>query len=343
MPTFHDVMMAYKATRPYVHETPVIASNSIQQFSGHEVALKCENLQRTGSYNLRGGMNFVIRTKLLDLSINHFVAQSTGNLGLAVALAASSFSATGHIVIPKRANDVVVHSIAHYSGKVYRCGDARDEQMKLTQKLVSDNNNTSKKNGVNACVFVHPQDDWLIAGYGTLGVELMLQTDGRLDAVVVPASEGALLAGVALAVKGMKPNVAVFAAECDARDPNSDFEDGPVVAVNKGEGGGDQDHSTQHANNAVDVARQLRTPLNATAAKCVNKYVDGVIKVTERQKRDAFRFVYERCKLVVDDSAATAVAAVLTRPASLSQYDHIGIVLAGGNVDLDDIPRLARL
>ncbi|ESL11105.1 threonine dehydratase-like protein [Trypanosoma rangeli SC58] len=134
MPTFHDVMVAYKATRPYVHETPVLTSNAMQKRSGHEeIVLKCENLQRTGSYNLRGGMNFVIRTKQMDLDVNHFVAQSTGNLGLAVALAANSFSATGHIVIPEQTNDVVVRSIAHYGGEVYRCGDSRDEQMKLTQ------------------------------------------------------------------------------------------------------------------------------------------------------------------------------------------------------------------
>ncbi|ESL06933.1 threonine dehydratase [Trypanosoma rangeli SC58] len=288
-------------------------------------------------------MNFVIRTKQMDLDVNHFVAQSTGNLGLAVALAANSFSATGHIVIPEQTNDVVVRSIAHYGGEVYRCGDSRDEQMKLTQRLVSDNNKTSKANGVNACVFVHPQDDWLLAGYGTLGVELMLQTDGRLDAVVVPASGGALLAGVALAVKGMKPNIAVFAAECDAGGHTCDFEDGPVVAANKGGNSSDKGKDAKEDIYAVDVARQLRTPLNATVAKCVNKHVNGVIKVTAMQKRDAFRFVYERCKLVIDDNAATAVGAVLTRSVALLQYNHIGIVLAGGNVDLDEIPRLARL
>ncbi|PWV12076.1 putative serine-threonine dehydratase [Trypanosoma cruzi] len=343
MSTFNTVMMAYKATRPYVRETPILLSNSMRQSSGHEeVVLKCENLQRTGSYTIRGGMNYVIRSKQGDLGINHFVAQSTGNLGLAVALSASLFSAKGHIVIPERTNEVTVKAIAHYDGKAYRCGASRKEQMKLVQALVSENNNTSQRNGVNSCVFVHPQDEWLVAGHGTVGVELMLQTDGRLDLVVVPAMGGALLAGVALAVKGMKPNIAVYAAECETPDPECEFEHGPIIAVNK-KGSTDVKDSRREENGAGGVAQKILMPLNEMVAQCINRHVDGVIKVTQEQKRHAFRFVYERCKLVIDDNAATAVAAVLTRPEALSRYRRVGIVLTGGNVDLDAIPRLARL
>ncbi|KEG09805.1 serine-threonine dehydratase [Trypanosoma grayi] len=347
MPTFRDVMTAYKAASTYVHETPIITSNALRQRSEHEeVVLKCENLQRTGCYNFRGVMNHIIRSKQVDIGINHFVTQSVSNHGLAVALAANEFASTGHIVIPANTPDIVVKSIKHYGGKVYPCCPSQDERMRIAQELVEANNN-SGKNGVNSCVYVHPQDDWLIAGNGTAGVELMLQTDGRLDAVLVPAVGGTLLAGVAIAVKGMKPNIAVFAAECDKPDQMYEFEYGTVVAP------GDNNNNNSSSSNVKvpgarapyvrNLASELSTPLSPHVAQCVNRHVDGVLKVTEAQTRQAFRFIYERCKLVIDANAATAVAALITRPEALKRYRRIGIILTGGNVELDEVPQLARL
>ncbi|KAG8345087.1 putative Pyridoxal phosphate dependent enzyme [Trypanosoma vivax] len=352
---FQNVMAAHKATAGYVHKTPIITSNALQKLSNHEeVILKCENLQRTGCYNLRGVMYHVICSKQLDLGINHFVTHSTGNHGLALAHAAFSFDATGHVIVPQDTPSVVINSLKYYNGEVHRCGPSKEDRIRLIQKVMDDNNVSNRKSGTNSCVYVHAQDKAIIAGNGTAGMELMLQTDGRLDAVIVPASGGTLLAGVAVAVKVMKPNIAVFGAECvAATDPMYEFEHGsasPDVACEDTEPNGLGVAQTA-AEKSVDTLRQERknrvsefsTPFSPLVAQCVESHVDGVLKVTEAQVRHAFRFVYERCKIVIDFDAATAVAALVARPEVLQRYRRIGILLTGGNVELEKIPHLARL
>lgn len=345
MSTFRDVMIAYKATRQYVHETPILRSNALRQETGHEeIVLKCENLQRTGSYNFRGVLNYVIRSKQRDLGVNHFVTQGSADHGLGVALAANSFAATGHIVVPEATPDRTVKAIEHYGGNVYRCGADEEEQMRFVQKLLDKHNKSSKNAGDNTCVYVHPQDEWLLSGNGTVGVELMLQTDSSLDAIVVPAACGTLAAGVALAVKEMKPNIAVFAVECALPNSNDAAECSTTTATNKVSStrvveNGDRDKR----HNFRDLASQFNTQLNEKLAQCINQHVDDVLKVSETQIRYAFRYIYERCKLVIDLNGAMAVGAVLSRHKILEPYRRVGIVLAGGNVELDEIPRLARL
>ncbi|ORC85297.1 serine-threonine dehydratase [Trypanosoma theileri] len=357
MPTFHDVMTAHKAIRNYVHETPILTSNALRQKSDHEeIVLKCENLQRTGAYNLRGAVNHVIHSKQMDLGINHFVARSLGNHGIAVALAANAFDATGHIVIPPNPSDIVVKSIRHYGGRMYPCGPSADEQMQLVQRMMD---STTAGGGVrekgeeaSSCVYVHPQDKWVAAGHGTAGVELMLQTDCRLDAVVVPAAGAALLAGVGLAVKGMKPNIAVYGALNTDDEENQEMKKNDSKAHNKnGKNNNNKRNGSEfklppvisdHTSGA-SLPSELLGTMTPEVAECVERNVDGIICVNAAATRYAFRFVYERCKLVIDAEAATAIAAVLQRPKELTRYRHIGIILSGGNVILDDIPKLSRL
>ncbi|GET85935.1 threonine ammonia-lyase [Leishmania tarentolae] len=334
MPTFSDIMAARKALDGYVYETPIIQSNALHQRTRHEsVLLKCENLQRTGSYHLRGMTYRVIRAKEEDLGINNFVTHSSGNGGSALACAASNFQSTAHVVVPEDTSTLITRSIRHHHGNFYYCKPDLKSRVEMETRLQAEFNKVSGRKR-NQCMLVNPySDESIIAGHGTTGIELMLQTDCSVDCVVLPVGGGALLAGTAIAVKGMKPHVGVFAAELAVPpDHYTAFKRGEVMEARKDVEDTKRPKGNKHG---------IRTELTDLANNYIDRYVDGVVHVSEEEMRYAFRYVYERCKLVVDTNAAIAVAAVLACPQELSNYRHVCIVLSGGNVDLNDVPKLA--
>lgn len=323
--TFRGVMAAHKAIDTYVYETPMISSNALRNHTGHqEVLLKCENLQRGGSYHFRGMVNKVIKTKENDLGVETFLTHSTGNSGTALACAAKDFQSVAHVVVPKKTNHLITSSIEHYDGKFYPIECTLESRTENLKKLYDE----MTKQKIPAQI-VHPyDDDDIMAGFGTVGLELMEQTNCGVDCVVAAGGGGGLLAGVSVAVKGMKPHVAVFAAvPKDLEDDKQLFKRGefelrPDAMVPKGQPMSGKYRMTDKTYNLV------------------TKHVDGTITVTEKQIRSAFRYVYERCKLVIDTNAATAVAAVLSCPPALRKYRRVCIIISGGNVDLNDIPRI---
>ncbi|KPI85804.1 putative serine-threonine dehydratase [Leptomonas seymouri] len=338
MPTLGDIMSARKALDGYVYETPIIASNALRGKTRHEsVMLKCENLQRTGSYHIRGMTYRVIRAKEADLGINNFITRSSGNGGSALACAAHNFQSKAHVIVPEDTNALITRSIHHYNGAFYYCKPGLKERMEMEARLLRELSRPAGKRQNHAVVINPYNDDAVIAGHGTTGIELMLQTDCAMDCVVVPVGGGALLSGVAIAVKGMKPHVGVFAAELDA-PPNryTDFKRGESLAAGRQRQGLPYNEAA-----AKNNKHGIRTPLTDLTTGYIDRYVDGVIHVTLEEMKYAFRYVYERCKLVVDTNAAIAVAAVLSCPPALNNYRRVCIVLSGGNVDLNDIPKLA--
>lgn len=323
--TFAEVMAAHKALENYAYETPIIRSRAISSVTPHqEVYLKCENLQRAGSYHFRGMINKVIRVKADDLGVETFITHSTGNSGPALACAAKEFQSIAHVVVPEASNHLITSSIEHYDGKFYYSPptlEARQSHIEELQENLRRQKVTS--------VVVHPYDDVdIMAGFGTVGLELMEQTNCGVDCVVAAGGGGGLLAGLSVAVKGMKPHVAVFAA-----------------VPEYGDGGADQMFKRGEFNVCKDIlipkgklSGQYRMPAKTHAL--VRKNVDGVFSVSFKQVRMAFRYVYERCKLVIDTNAAMAVAAVLSCPPQLRKYRRICIIISGGNVDLNDIPKI---
>lgn len=335
MPTFSDVLVARKSLTGYVYETPIIFSNTLSIRTGHEaVLLKCENLQRTGSYHLRGHTYKVIRTKEEDLGVDNFITFSTANGGTALSCAAANFQSSARVVVPEGTSDLVTGSIAHYRGTYHFCKPNQASRSELVNGLLEQYNRTDGKTSHQA-VFVHPYDDeTIITGHGTIGVELMLQTDCDVDCVVATVGGGALIAGLAIAVKGMKPHVAVFAAEpMDVDESYESFKRGELV-VDRREG----DSGASHSLDSNTVAKSLRCPLFKRTREYIRRNVDGVIRVSEAEIKYAMRYVFERCKLVIDTNAATAVAAVLACPPEIKRYRRVAIILSGGNIDLHRLP-----
>jgi threonine dehydratase len=181
-------------------------------------------------------------------------------------------------------------------------------------------------------VFVHPFDNPdVIAGQGTLGIEFMEQTNNELDAMIVPVGGGGLASGVALAVKHLKPEIAVFAAEPEgADDTYRSFQQGARVLS----------HREGLPNSIADG---LLTINSDRTFRILKGTLHGVLRVSEDQIRHAMYLVYERCKLVIEPSAAVGVAAVLACPEALAPYKRVGIVICGGNVDISSISSLAKL
>lgn len=354
MSAVSEVMAARKALQRYVYETPVIKSNALAQRTGHRrVLLKCENLQRTGSYHLRGYMYKVIRTMEQDMDVDSFVTFSTANGGAALSCAASQFQTAAHVVIPRHLHENITRSIRHYGGRYVEADPTPKGRTEAVAALMEQHNRREGKVQHHA-VFVHPYlDRHVMIGYGTIGVEMMLQTDCQIDCVVTPIGGGSLLAGLAIAVRAMKPNVAVFGcrpvskAICDsyAFFKRGDTTTDPAEKIST-------DAASETSSLAADAAAAPPHPrvmkADAVERSLRERYphtqprlVSGIISVNNEEIRYAFRYIYERCKLVVDAKAAMAVAAVLAKPQELEKYKCVAIVLTGGNVDLNQVPKLA--
>lgn len=324
--TFSKVMAAHKAIERYAYETPIIRSNALTYLTGHqEVLLKCENLQRSGSYQFRGMMNKVIQEKETDLGVDTFVTHSTGNSGIALACAAKHFQSVAHVVGPDTEKHLKAY-VTHYNGEMHTCKlDFKDRQKKVNEVI------KELKDQKKSVVVVHPYNDRaIIAGFGTVGIELMEQTNCGVDCVVAAGAGGALLAGISIAVKQMKPHVAVFAAVSNFIDNKQVFKRGEFPV-------------RKQVFNPKGVFGQGKFRMSDDSYEVVRRHVDGTIVVTKEEIHKAFRCVYERCKLVIDLHAATAVAAVLQQPPELRKYRRVCIIISGGNVELGEIPRLAAM
>lgn len=335
--TFEDIAHAAKRIAPHVHRTPVLTSSSLTAMTHHElVCFKCENLQKTGSFKIRGATNAVAREverrasrKLhhdgtdLQLPSLQFLTHSSGNHGQALAFAAKRLGFPAHVVVPETAPVVKVRAMEHYGANVVFCRPTLADRMRTCDEVGQAH---------PGAVFVHPFDNPdVIAGQGTLGIELMEQTDNTLDAVIVPVGGGGLASGVALAVKHLKPDIAVFAAEPEgADDTYRSFQQGTRVLS----------HREGLPNSIADGLLTINSDRTFGILKA---NLNGVLRVSEDQIRHAMYLVYERCKLVIEPSAAVGVAAVLACPEALAPFKRVGIVICGGNVDIGNVSSLAKL
>jgi threonine dehydratase len=333
--TFAHIERAARRIAKHVHRTPVLESSSLTGLTHHTlVCFKCENLQKTGSFKIRGATNAVAceverRAKETDSEEERrrpplqFLTHSSGNHGQALAFAAKSHGYVAHVVVPDTAPGVKIRAMEHYGANVVFCRPTLADRMRTCDEVGQAH---------PGAVFVHPFDNPdVIAGQGTLGIEFMEQTNNELDAIIVPVGGGGLASGVAMAVKHLKPEIAVFAAEPEgADDTYRSFQQGARVLSHR-EG------------LPKSIADGLLTINSDRTFRMLKGTLHGVLRVSEDQIRHAMYLVYERCKLVIEPSAAVGVAAVLACPEALAPYKRVGIVICGGNVDISSISSLAKL
>lgn len=311
LPDFADILAAAARIASHAHATPVLRSSALDHLAGCELHLKAEHLQRVGAFKFRGACNAV--WSLDDAqAARGVVTHSSGNHGAALALAARTRGIACHVVVPDNAVRTKLTAIAGYGAVVHRCAStiaAREAACAEVQRATG-------------AELVHPYTDpRVIAGQGTAALELLNAT-GALDAVVVPVGGGGLASGTALAVRALAPQCRVIAAE-----PAGAAE--TFLSLQR---------NTRVTEFTPDtICDGLRGTLGAPNFELLRAHGVEVIVVEDADTIAAMRLLMQRTKQLVEASAAIALAAILARPARFAGR-RVGVILSGGNVDLDALP-----
>ncbi len=306
-----DIQDARVRIAPFIHTTPVIVSRRLDELIGAQVYFKCENFQRAGSFKARGAQNAVL---MLDhaRAARGVVTHSSGNHAAALAMAARNRGIPAHVVMPADAPRIKVESVRRLGGKIHFCDPNMQAREVETQALVR----------ALDVVAVHSSDDiHVIAGQGTAMLEFLEQAPG-LEAVLAPVGGGGLMAGTAIAARRLQPGIRIIATEPALADD----------AYRSWRGGRHVRDGNRHT-----VADGLRVTLGGHGFTVLCSLLDDFITVQEAAIVDAMRLVWEVLKIVIEPSSAVPLAALLQGVPSLSGR-RIGIILSGGNVDVDMLP-----
>ncbi len=315
-PDFDRILTAAARIAPHVHPTPVLRARTLDAIAGCKLYFKCENLQRGGSFKFRGACNAVF--SLTDAeAARGIVTHSSGNHGGAVALACRERGISATVVVPHGASRVKLAAMEAYGARIVRCEPNQASREDVTARVLAE----------TGAILVHPfNDERVIAGQGTAALEL-LRASPDIDTLVVPVSGGGLLSGSALAAHGVDPGIAVFGAEpAGARDAHDSLRDGERITGRVAE----------------TICDGLRAELGTLTFPLIREHVRDILLVEDARTIDAMLLLWERMKLVVEPSAAIALAAVLANP-DLFAGRKVGIVITGGNVDMHTLPGLLAL
>lgn len=302
---------AAQRVRPHVHRTPVLTSVYFDRLLGREVFFKCENFQKVGAFKFRGATN-TLRSLSADEQRRGVVAHSSGNHGQAVALAASQCDSRATVVMPSNSAEVKVAAVREYGAEVVFCEPTSAAREAASQQIVAE----------TGAVLVHPFNDArIILGQATAALELFEEI-ADLDLVVVPIGGGGLASGTALAAGHFSAATAVVGVEPEGADTaNRSLEEGRLIAPET----------------CDTVADGLRSGLGELTFAVLSELLRGIVTVTDAQILRAMRDVWERMKILIEPSAAVPVAALINAKIDVANQ-RIGVILSGGNIDLDRLP-----
>lgn len=310
-PHVSDIESSYQLIKPYIHKTPVLTSESVNAILGAELFLKCENFQKVGAFKFRGATNAVLR--LTDDEAKYGVAtHSSGNHAAALALAAKKRGIPAYIVMPDNAPSIKKKAVAGYGGIITFCTPTQQAREETLAKIQKDTGAT----------FIHPYNNFnVICGQGTASLELLEETV-NLDIVIAPVGGGGLLSGTATSVKGKNPSIKVFGAEPqNADDAYRSLRDKTIYP----------------SVSPKTIADGLLTSLCPLTYEIISEKCDEIFTVTEESIVAAMRMVWERMKIVIEPSSAVPIAAIMSHPDSF-RNKRVGVIISGGNVDLDNLP-----
>lgn len=313
MPSFAKIREAAARINPYVHHTPVYTSTTLNSICQAELFFKAENMQKVGAFKARGAVNAVF--SLNEKEARQGVAtHSSGNHAAALAYAARCRGIKAYVVMPDSAPAVKKTAVAGYGAEITYCTPTQQAREETLNQLV-------RRTGA---IFIHPYDNIdVIAGQGTSAFELLSQVPG-LDTVIAPVGGGGLLSGTSLAVSGLKPDLTVIGAEpLEADDAFRSLQAGKIIPVEKPD----------------TIADGLRTSLGELTFPIIKKHVAAIMTATEPAIIEAMRMIWERMKIIVEPSAAVTLAVLLSRRDEIKGF-RMGLILSGGNADLDNLPWL---
>ncbi len=315
IPDFADIERAARRLDGLAHRTPVLTSGYFDRLTGGQLFFKCENFQKVGAFKFRGACN-AIGALEPEQGRRGILTHSSGNHGQAVALAARLNAYPATVVMPENAARIKIEAVREYGAEIVFCEPTTPAREAAVQRLLD------QRGGV----FIPPYDHAdVIAGQGTAALELM-QEIPDLDIVLAPVGGGGLISGTAIAVKHLRPGCRVIAAEpANADDAARSFRSGKIEPV-----------ATTHT-----IADGLRTSLGELTFAVIRRHVDDVVTVSEAGIVDAMRQVWERMKIIIEPSCAVPLAAILEGAVDVTDQ-RVGIIITGGNVDLDRVGELFR-
>jgi threonine dehydratase len=311
IPTFDDVIAAHERIRPYVHRTPVLTSSYIDGLAGAELFFKCENFQKAGAFKARGASNAVFGLTE-EQAAKGVATHSSGNHGTCLSYAAGRRGIPCTVVMPHTAPQAKKDAVRGYGGRVVECEPSTSSREAVFAEVVAE----------TGAEFVHPYNDpRVIAGQGTCSRELVEQVEG-LDAVIAPIGGGGMVSGTCLTLSNIAPQIKIYAAEPEqADDAYRSFKAGHIIADDAPE----------------TIADGLKVPLKDLTWHFVSNYVTDILTVSEQEIVDAMKLIWKRMKIVMEPSSAVPLAAILKNP-ELFAGKRVGVIITGGNVDLDKLP-----
>ncbi len=310
--TYSDIVKAHEIIRPYIHRTPVLTNRHINEMVGAELFFKCENFQVCGAFKARGAHNAIF-TLSDDVVKKGVVTHSSGNHAAAVAIAAAKRGVPAYVVMPSNSPVPKKDAVKGYGAIITECEPNLIARETEANKIIED----------TGAIFLHPYDNELvIAGQGTAAKELIEDT-GYLDIVMCPVGGGGLLAGTALSTKQLLPDAKVIAAEpLEADDAKRSFDAGYIIPQT----------------NPQTIADGLLTSVGERNFEIMKSHVDEVLTTTEESIVNAMRIIWQYMKVIVEPSCAVPLAMLLEHNLDSIKGKKIGIILTGGNVDIDQLP-----
>ena len=311
IPTLSQIQAAHKAIRPYVHQTPVLTNESINKITGASIYFKCENFQKIGAFKIRGATCATLALSETE-KLNGIATHSSGNHAQAVALTAKIHQINAYVVMPKTAPEIKKNATKGYGAKVTICAPTLAARQATLDQIIKETGAT----------YIPSYDHYnVIAGQATVAKELIEEIP-NLEMIMSPIGGGGLMSGTALSTHYLLPNAKIIGAEPKlVDDAYRSFKTG-VKQVNDG---------------AKSIADGLLTNLSDKTFEIITKHVHEIITVSEQEIIAAMRLIWERMKIIVEPSSAVPLAAILQQKERF-EGKKIGLILTGGNVDVNQLP-----
>ncbi len=311
--TYADVQAAHERIRPHIRRTPVMTSDYLNELTGAQLFFKCENFQEAGAFKVRGASNAVFGLSD-EMATKGVCTHSSGNHALSLSYAAGRRGIPCNVVMPRTAPQAKKDAVRRFGGTITECEPSTSSREATFAEV------QARTGGE----FVHPYNDpRVITGQATCSAELLEQTDG-LDAVIAPIGGGGMVSGTCLTVSNLAPGTAIYAAEPEqADDAYRSFKAGHIIA--------DDAPKT--------VADGLLVPLKENTWHFVSNNVTDIFTASEQEIIDAMKLTWKYLRVVMEPSSAVPLATILKNPDTF-RGKRVGVIITGGNVDLDKLPWL---
>ncbi|MEL7027036.1 MAG: beta-hydroxyaspartate dehydratase BhcB [Pseudomonadota bacterium] len=313
LPTYADVVAAHERIAPHIHRTPVLTSSYFDNLTGAELFFKCENFQKAGAFKVRGASNavFGLSDQMAALGV---ATHSSGNHALSLSYAAGRRGIPCHVVMPCTAPDAKKAAVRGYGGIITECEPSTSSREAVFAEVQAE----------TGAEFVHPYNDpRVIAGQATCSRELV-EDVADLDAVIAPIGGGGMVSGCCLTLSNIAPDIEIYAAEPEqADDAYRSFKAGHIIADDA----------------PVTVADGLKVPLKERTWSFVSNHVTDILTASEDEIIEAMKLTWQRMKIVMEPSCAVPLATILKNK-EIFAGKRVGVIVTGGNVDLDTLPWL---